>query len=201
MLVIGALRSVVSSRALFFPQDRDRLAPTTTLQYTLARPMTVTWTLRDAAGRIVITRLSEVAQAAGTYSWVFDGRRPDGSMLPRGRYVSHVVATDGVLLAAQAVGFEADAFTMKTSDSTPGRGQKITVTVVSAEGLSRSPRLHIYQPRISRWSVAMTKIAKGTYRVTFRLKSYGRTGNVSFKVVGFDTNGAKQSTTKVYPLH
>jgi hypothetical protein len=47
----------------------------------------------------------------------------------------------------------------------------------------------------------MTRIATRTYRVTIRLKSYGGTGNVSLKVVGYDINWAKQGTTKTYPLH
>ena len=50
--VVGALRSVASTRSLFFPQDLDTLDRTTTLSFTLARPMTVTWTLRNAAGQI-----------------------------------------------------------------------------------------------------------------------------------------------------
>jgi hypothetical protein len=47
--VVGALRSVASSRSAFYPQDLDGLSRTTTLSFTLARPMTVTWTLQPGA--------------------------------------------------------------------------------------------------------------------------------------------------------
>ncbi len=47
---------------------------------------------------------------AGTYTWDFDGRRSNGTMLPPGRYISYVSTTDGILTVAQSVAFEADAF-------------------------------------------------------------------------------------------
>ncbi len=199
--LVAALRSVLTSRTLFFPNDRDALAPTTKLQFTLARPMTVTWTVRDASGQVVITHLAGSASPAGSYSWVFDGRRPDGTMLPRGRYTSNVTATDGTLAATQSVAFEADAFTIAPSDTTPGRGQSITVTVNSAESLARAPTLRIYQPGVTAWSVRMTKIATNRYRATIRMKTTGRRGQVSLKVSGLDIKGGAQSTTRVFPLH
>jgi flagellar hook assembly protein FlgD len=199
--LVAALRSVLTSRTIFFPHDGDALAPNTRLQFTLARPMTVTWTIRDAAGQTVITRVSAAELPAGIHAWTFDGRRPDGTMLPRGRYASHLIATDGTLTATQSVAFDVDAFTMKVSDTTPRRGQYITVTVTSAESLSRAPRLYVSQPGVAKWSAGMTRIATRTYRVTIRLKSYGGTGTVSLRVVGYDVNAAKQGTTKTYPLH
>ena len=91
VVVISALRSVITSKPLIYPQDNDGLARSATLRSRLSRPMEVTWTLRDASGAVVITRMDHVARPAGTSSWTFDGRRPDGSMLPRGKYTSHVV--------------------------------------------------------------------------------------------------------------
>ena len=135
--VIGALRSVLTSRTLFFPQDLDTLDKATMLSFTLARPMTVDWTLRNAAGEVVVTRLDDVALPAGTHSWRFAGTDADGAMLPRGRYTSTVVASDGTLIASQSVSFDTDAFRFKVSDTTPKRGQKISVTISSAEVLAQ----------------------------------------------------------------
>jgi flagellar hook assembly protein FlgD len=199
--VIGALRSVGTTRSIFFPQDLDSLDRTTTLSFTLARPMTVTWTLRNAAGQTVLTRLDAVALPAGTQTWTFNGRRADGTMLPRGRYTSYVHVTDGTLVAAQAATFDMDAFRVALSDTTPKRGQSITVTVSTAELLARNPTLFVYQPRLARWSVRMTKISAHTYRITLRLKSTGGTGTVSFRVKGTDTKGGSQSTLVAFPLH
>jgi flagellar hook assembly protein FlgD len=199
--VITGLRSVLSSKTVFFPQDKDSLSPTTKLQFTLARPMTVTWTLRDSSGGVVITRLSDSARAAGTHYWIFDGKRSDGSMLPRGRYTSSVTAADGSLVATQTVSFDADAFTIKLSDSTPGRGQSITVYVTTAETLMKNPTLWVYQPGVTGWAAKTTKTGTYTYKVTLKLKTSGGVGPMSFKAWGQDTKGQAQATTTGFTLH
>ncbi len=200
--LVGALRSVASTRTIFFPYDHDALATSTTLSFALARPMTVSWTLRDAAGHTVDTHLSGVALPAGNQSWKFNGRRAsDGAMLPRGRYTAYVTATDGTLTATQTAGFDLNAFRIKLSDSTPKRGQSITVTVTSAETLSGRPTLSVSQPGVSRWGVRMTKTGTYTYKVTIRMKSSGRSGPVSFRVKGVDTKGGSNSATAVYTIH
>jgi flagellar hook assembly protein FlgD len=199
--VITGLRSVLSSKAVFFPQDNDSLSPNTKLQFTLARPMTVTWTLRDANGNVVITRLADSPRAAGTHYWIFDGKRPDGTMLPRGRYTSTVTAADGPLVATQTAGFDADAFTIKLSDSTPGRGQSITVYVTSAETLAKNPTVWVYQPGVAAWAAKTTKTGTYTFKVTLKLKTSGGTGPMSFKAWGQDTKGQAQATTTGFTLH
>lgn len=199
--LVTGLGGVASSASVFYPQDLDQLAPTTTLSFNLARPMTVTWTLSDAAAQVIDTRLAAVALPAGTQTWVFDGRRSDGTMLPPGRYLSSVTASDGTLAAAQSVSFEADAFLIKPNDATPGRGQTITVIVTSAEPLSARPRLSVYQPGITGWSVALARVSGSTYRATIRLRTAGASGTVSFKVTGTDLTGATQRATRVYPIH
>ena len=196
-----ALRSVARSRALFYPQDLDSLARTTTLSFTLARPMTVTWTVRNVAGEIVVTHLDAIGLPAGTQTWVFDGRRSDGTMLPTGRYVSYVFATDGTEAVSQAVAFDAQAFMLQPSDPTPGRGQLITIRATTAETLSAYPRLYITQPGKATWSVAMTRTSSTTYKATVRLKTGGHSGRVSFQVRGKDSKGGLQRTTTSYPLH
>lgn len=198
--VVTGLRSVASSSAVFFPQDLDQLAPTTDLSFSLVRPMTVTWTLRDAAAKVIDTHMSATALAAGTYTWTFDGRRSDGTMLPPGRYLSYVTASDGTVGVAQSVAFEADAFLIKPSDATPGRGQTVTVTVTTAEALVASPRVTISQPGIAAWSVSTVRLSSITYRATVKLKTGGSTGTVAFKVAGTDAGGATQSTRRTFPL-
>ena len=92
--------------------------------------MTVTWTLRDAAGTVVDTQLDarrrcRPARSYAGPSTADAGRRDDAAARPlhlvRDRDRRHVVAT-------QSVAFETDAFRIKPSDTTPGRGQTITVT-------------------------------------------------------------------------
>jgi hypothetical protein len=199
--LIGALRSVARSTAIFFPQDRDALSSATKLSFVLSRPMTVTWTVKNSAGVRVTTRLNGVSLPAGTYGWWFRGFAGDGSMLPRGRYTSVVTATDGTLTASQDVAFKMDAFNITPSDSTPGRGQWITISVTSAEKLAQTPTLHIVQSGLADWHLRMTRTGTYTYKATIRMKS-GTAGSVKFKVWGLDINGGKQQTTSgAYPLH
>jgi hypothetical protein len=198
--VITALGSVTTSAPVFFPQDLDQFAPTTELAFSLSRSMVVTWTLRDAAAKVIDTHLAGVALDAGTHTWTFDGRRSDGTMLPPGRYLSHVLATDGTLVAAQSVAVEADAFIIKPSDATPGRRQSITMTVTSAEPLAENPRVTISQPGLAPWSVATVRLSSTTWRATVRLKA-GSTGLITFKATGVDIAGSAQSTARRFPLH
>ena len=63
--VYGALGFVRTSRSLFFPQDGDRLAPTTSLSFVLASPASVTSTIVNAAGATVRTINANTPMAAG----------------------------------------------------------------------------------------------------------------------------------------
>ncbi len=199
--VVAALRTVATTRSIFFPQDGDALATSTTLSFALARPMAVTWTIRNAAGETVNTILTDAATPAGPQAWKFSGLTTDGAMLPLGQYTSQVTATDGTLSATQTVPFDLNAFRPKLSDTTPGRGQSITISVASAETLAKRPTLFVYQPGVARWAVLLTKTGTYSYKATIRLKSSGRAGTLSLKVKGFDTQGGSQSTTVTYRIH
>ena len=82
----------------------------------------------------------------------------------------------------QSVAFQMAAFAISASDRTPGRGQRVTITAVTAEALSTTPRVYVTQPGKSTWSVAMRKVATATYRVTLTVKSGGGKGTIAFRV-------------------
>jgi flagellar hook assembly protein FlgD len=199
--VVGGMRAFSSSRTIFFPQDNDAQAPTIRLSFVLARPMTVSLTVRNAAGTIVKTHYDATALAAGTYQWWFDGKATDGTMLPRGKYTASITASDGTLTATGSLAFTLDAFIIKPSDATPARGQSIRVSVTSAEKLVRPPALHIKQPGYADWYVRMTRTGTYTYKATIRMKSGRAAGPVSLRVRGVDIAGGVNSTTTVFPLH
>jgi flagellar hook assembly protein FlgD len=199
--VVGGMRAFTSSRTIFFPQDNDAQAASTKLSFVLAHPMTVTLTVRNAAGTVVTTHFDAAALAAGTYTWWFNGRATNGTMLPRGRYTAVITATDGTVTATGSLAFTLDAFIIKPSDATPARGQTIKVSVTSAEKLVRPPTLHVKQPGFADWYVRMTRTGTYTYKVTIRMKSSGGAGPVSFRVRGVDISGGVNSTTTVFPLH
>ncbi len=93
----------------------------------------------------------------------------------------------------------ADAFRITTSDATPARGQKLTVTATTAERLDTTPGLRVYQPGIASWSVAMKRIDSRTWRITVTLKS-SATGPLRLRCRR-DAGGAGQSSNLLLPLH
>ena len=198
--VYGALSRARTSNAIFFPQDADGLAARVTLSFDLARAAIVTWTVVDAAGSPVRTMLTDEPVGSGTRSFSWDGRDDAGAFVPRGDYRAVVRAADGDLATAQAVAVRADAFRVVASDATPARGQRITVTVTSAEALSAAPRLAVYQPGIAAWSASTTRVSAGVYRVTITLRT-SSAGTLRLKAYGTDSGGASQFSSLYIPLH
>jgi flagellar hook assembly protein FlgD len=200
LTVVNLLGFVTTSLSVFYPQDLDQYAPTTSLSVALARPATVTWTIRNSAGDVVATHLAGSAVTAGSHAWTFDGRGDGGALLPRGTFTSYVTATDGAVTVSQSRTFEMNAFAISTSTLTPRRGGSITVTARSAEGLSTTARLYVYQPGLTVWSVPMSAVDPRTSRATITLKTGGSAGTVTFKVWGRDRDGRSQFTKRALPL-
>ena len=198
---IGFLRVVTSSKTLFYPQDRDAMSTGTRLSFTLQRPANVTWTIRNAAGATVATLLDGVDLPAGTTARNWYALSDGGALLPTGRYTAVVVARDGTYTPTQSVAFEMNAFGIRPSASSATRGRSITLTVTSAESLSRAPRVYVTQPGVTTWAVTLTKVSGLTYRATLRMKTGGRSGTVTFKVQAPDANGRYQRTSLSLPLH
>jgi flagellar hook assembly protein FlgD len=198
--VYAALGFVASTRTVFFPQDGDTLARTTTFSMVLRSPATVTWTVVNKAGAVVRTFATDEVLAAGTWKRAWDGRNDLGAFVPRGTYRAEVRATDGTNTAIQRVPVVADAFRFVLSDSTPARGQRITITAVTAETLSKNPRITIYQPGIGSWSVSTTKSTTTTYKATVTLRS-SKTGTMRIRASGYDSNGHAQGASIYVTLH
>jgi flagellar hook assembly protein FlgD len=196
----GALGYTAASRTVFFPQDRDSLGGTTAFSFRLRSAATVTWTVQDADGDVVRTIRTAAATGPGTYAFTWDGRSDTGAVVPRGTYRSVVNATDGTFSSTQRATVVADAFRITVSDTTPRRGQKITITATSGEALNTTPRLRIYQPGKSYWVVTMKKVDTRVYRVTITLRSSG-VGTLRLRVGAEDDRGAAQASVLYLPLH
>ncbi|MFL5755462.1 MAG: FlgD immunoglobulin-like domain containing protein [Chloroflexota bacterium] len=198
--VYNALAGLRAASPVFFPHDGDSYAQRISLSFTLASAATVTWTITDAAGLVVATPKASAALAAGTYSWIWDGKAADGHVLPRGTYYSAVRATNGTLFAFRRVSFVSDAFRITSSDTTPARGQKVTITAISAEPLGGPPKLTVIQPGVTPYSAGMALVTGRTYRVSVTLRA-GSTGTIRFKVTGVDAAGQTQLSNLLLPLH
>jgi flagellar hook assembly protein FlgD len=197
---IALLGAVKTSRTVFFPQDRDALGSTSVLSFVINRSATVTWTIRNAAGEVVDTRFADAVLDAGTHSLTYNGRTVDGVLLPKGKYTSHVSATDGDVTVRQSVGFEMNAFALKSSTSTPKRGKSITITAKPAESLGGSVTMSIFQPGKTAWTVKMTKLSSGSYRATVTLKTGGSAGTLKISVQAKDAKGGLNKTYLKLPL-
>jgi flagellar hook assembly protein FlgD len=201
VVAYGALGFVRTSAAAIHARDGDRFAATATLSYRLTAPATVTWQLLGASGAVVATRQEAEALPPGSYDWTWDGRLPSGAWAPAGVYTSRVVATDGVNGVAQSAKVVVDAFRISLSDSTPGRGQLITFTVVTTEPLRAAPRLTITQPGRASLSVSTARLSTTTYRATLRLSTAGGAGRLAVKVAGYDADGGYNSSIAAFPIH
>ena len=114
-----------------------------TLAFDLLATQTVTWQVLDAQGDVVRTIAHDQVMAAGKHTYTWDGKSSTGAYLPKGTYRSVVTATNGTLTTTHAASFVQDLFRITVSDTTPYRGQAMTVTVVSAETLSKLPRITV----------------------------------------------------------
>jgi hypothetical protein len=74
------------------------------------------------------------------------------------------------------------------------------VTVVSAEPLSKLPRLTIYQPGHTARSLSMSLVSGRTYRVSVRLLA-GSTGTLTLRVGGYDSKADYDASYLKLPLH
>lgn len=195
VIVYSALTSVRRSAVRFYPQDRDALARTDAITFTLLRPATVTLRVFDMNGSSVRSRFGGVPLAAGTYTWRWDGRRSDGTSVPQGSYRFVLTATNGTGVERRALTFYAGAFQIRPSTGTATRGKYLTVTTSSSESLGSNPRLYVAQPGVATWSVAMSHIATRTYRATVRLRTGGSAGTLHMYVVGTDVDGGRNRST------
>lgn len=197
--VYSALSAVRTSVPAFFPQAPDGAPATTSLTFALAAQATVTWTITDAGGRRILTQIAAQPLGPGSYAFAWDGRDQSGTIVPRGTYYSVVRATNGPLAFATRVAVVADAFAVRVSDSTPSRGQTITVTALSARPLVSAPKLTIVQAGAAPRTVAMPATSAG-YRVRVRLAAGTPAGILQLIVTGRDGTGLTTSSSASYPL-
>ena len=168
--------------------------------FTLSKPATVTWTIRNAAGATVATRLAGASTAAGTHTWVWDGTGDTGARLPLGVYTMSVAASVGDVGITHSVKVEMNAFAIVTSTQTPKRGSAVAITVTSAEAISGAVRLYVTQPGHAVWAVSMTRVDSRTFKATITPKTGGAAGTLSLKVWARDYDGRSQATYRTLPL-
>jgi flagellar hook assembly protein FlgD len=197
--LVGAMSRLTSSPALFYPNDKDRLAKSTTTTFVLARPARVSWRIMTLGGTTVRTIRTSADLTPGTHKFVWDGKTDAGTYAPAGTYAIYASAGVNGVWIGHKTWVELNAFSFKVSDTTPTRGQTVTVTTTSAESLKAAPTLRVAQPGIAAWSVRMVKVTGNTWKATIRFKS-SKTGQVVLRISGYDADGRWQATYRGLPL-
>jgi chitinase len=193
------LRDVGRTLSRFYPQDGDRLKPSTRVAYTLTRSARATLEiLRDST--LVRTVYRDRSLAAGTYGWTWNGRDAAGSYVSRGTYTLRLSATSSVGTTVVNRNVLADAFRTALSANTRSPGQKLTVTVKSVEPLRAAPRIALTQDGASAVTKTGTLLSSGEYRVTFTIAS-GAPGTARISVVGTDTSGGTNRSFATVVVH
>jgi hypothetical protein len=200
VLVLTAISLGQPSAPAFFARDADALAKSVTLKITLNKPAQVTWQILDDAGSVVRTARNGASLAAGTVPFVWDGKTDAGSWASDGWYRSVVTATTSLGTYSQERSVFAGAFRLLPSISSPVRGGKLTLTVVSSEPLSSAPTLHVAQPGLAVWDATATQIDGKRYKVTLTLDPSSDAGTLAIVVVGTDKNGGTQQSALSLPL-
>jgi len=198
--VYRGLSKVAASATLFYPQDGDAYAPSTTLGFVLVQPATVSWSIVDSRGRAVATRLASAPLGVGPVAWPWTGLDDAGRLVSPGTYTAVLTAGNGTVSITSRTVLTVAAFRITVSPTTASRGQNVTVTAVTAEPLRAAPRLTISQPGVSARSVALVKVATNTYRITTRLSTGGSAGTLALKVSGTDAGGGINVATATATL-
>jgi flagellar hook assembly protein FlgD len=195
--VYTAFRGGTGASRLFYPQDGDRYARTTSVSFVLAAPATVQLDVLDAGGRVIRTLRSSRPAGAVALSW--DGWTNSGTFAPQGRYSLRVTAAAGGLAETKTFAVVAQAFNIATSRATALRGARLTVTVTSAEPLSTVPRLTVRQPGIAAYGYTLTRLSGSVYRVSFVVRA-SAIGTMSLTAYARDAEGRSQSYRLTLPV-
>ncbi len=178
----------------FFPQDKDAIRPTSRLSYALSRDATTTLRLYDRTGALVRTVWKGKDQSAGARGWTWNGKLADGTYAPQGKYKARLTVTSRYSKLELTRWVWATAFTVTPSATTVKPGQTLTVRFTSIEPLGTKPVVTFTQPGRTGVTVTATKLADGSYKATFSVKS-GAVGSGRVKVSAKDADGRTNSTS------
>ena len=179
----------------FHPQDGDTMLPTSRVSFVLVRSATTTLRLYDANGALVRTVWSRRVLAAGTRSWVWNGKLADGTYAAQGRYTARLAVTSA--LGTQELGRPvwAAAFAVTPSATTVKPGTSLTVRFSAIEPLATRPVVTWAQPGKTPVAITATRLANGTYAATFRVVP-GNDGTGSIRITAKDS-GRRANTMTV----
>jgi hypothetical protein len=201
LLVLTSLGHVGTSPSGLDAADRDRLARSVRIGFTLTHRAHVRVSVQDAHGTVVRTGIQGRSMPDGRRGWTWDGRDDHGRFVPSGDYVAVVTASTsvGTLRARRAI--HVGPYRIGVSDGTPARGQRIRIRVDATERQRGAPTLVLTQGGGIGRVVHTESDHQGGYVASIRLRSGGGTGVLRVRVAGKDQHGQRESETRELPLH
>jgi hypothetical protein len=193
-VVVDRTASLLRWSRDLFPQDGDALWPSAKLTWRLSRAATTTLRIVDAKGALVRTVWTARAQASGTSSWTWDGRKADGTLVAQGRYLARLAVTSRLGTQELTRPVWVAAFAITPSATAVSAGQTLTVRIVAIEPLSTRPVVTFTQPGRAAVKVTATRLADGIYRASFSVAA-GAAGAAGVKVAATDTGGHANATS------
>jgi spore germination protein YaaH/flagellar hook assembly protein FlgD len=176
----------------FFPQDGDKVAASSDVSFSLTRAATTTLGIYDATGKLVRVAWTKRSQASGRHAWAWDGRLGDGTWAPQGSYTARLTATSSLGTTILSRTVLAAAYSARLSASRVRAGSTLVVTFSTVEPLSSRPTVTFTQPGRAAVTVTATRLANGTYRATFAVRS-GAAGAASVRITALDAHGHRNS--------
>ena len=172
---------------------RDAMARSVQLAVTLNKTASVGWRLLDADGAVVRTVRSDEQRAGGQADVRAGTAATDGgAWVPDGWYRSVVTATTALGSYAQERSVYVGAFRVTPSISSPARGARLTLTIISSEGLAGAPTVRFSQPGIEPWTATASRVSGKQYKLTVTLPSGGGAGTLALEITGTDKEGGLQ---------
>jgi flagellar hook assembly protein FlgD len=196
-LVLTALRAQTVSPVIINSSDGDLLAQTQTQSVTLDQPATLTWVIRNAAG-VVRTVMADEFHDVGPVSFVWDGLDDLGGNVADGVYSMTITAVTGKGTYSQSVNVRVGPFKV-TGKTSGAAGQKIKLTIVTAEPQTGWPTFYVKQPGLTKYRVSLIKYSSTKFTATFTLKA-GAPGNVKITITGTDTGGGIDARNFAFTL-
>ena len=200
MLVLTSLGRVGTSASALDAADRDRLARSVRVGFTLSRRARVRIGIEDASGRLVRTVRTR-SMPAGRGGWTWDGRDGHGRFVPSGSYVAVVSATTSVGTLRARRSIHVGPYRIGVSDGSPARGERIRIRVDATERQRGAPTVVLTQAGSGDRVVRTQSDHHGAWVATVRLRSGGGSGTLRIRVVGKDQHGQRESETRDLPLH
>jgi flagellar hook assembly protein FlgD len=191
--VLTAMKGPAVSPDLFHPADNDGLSQRTTFSVTLRERATLGINILNKNDAVARVGLAPKAFDAGRVEWRWDGRNEAGAFVPDGVYVAVFTVSTDAGSYSHTVGVRVGPFRLK-GPLALSAGQKVKLTLLSAEALTGYPSVTVKQPGLAPYRLYPVRYSATKFTLNWKARA-GASGHVSITITGTDRNGGTQIRT------